>query len=281
MLWRNYDYDFLVFIMIIIRYGEIALKGRNRSSFEQILVNNIKLYLNENNLSYDKISKRRGRIFIHTDEKYDLSKVFGVVGFSHALITQSNLEDINKKVLEVIDFGDKTTFRVSVKRIDKKFKIKSNELEKKIGEYVLENTSAKVSLKDFQEEIGVEIYPKFSLIYCKKIKAIGGMPISSSKILYCYIEKDQDYLAAFFMMRRGSKVILISKKEIGETWLDKYYKLKSIKINSLNEIKELSKVIVLGQNVSNFKVLGDELIELRPLIALSDKEIKNKIEELK
>ena len=257
------------------------MKGKNRHFFEDKLVQNLKNYMNKNNFKFDKIVKRRGRIFIHTEEKHNLSKVMGVVSYSHALQCENKVEDMKNILMNLVsNYDDKVKFRVSVKRIDKKFNIKSNELEQKLGEFVFENSKAKVSLTKFNTEIGVEIYPEFTLIFDKKKKGIGGMPIGSSKKVFCYIESGNDLLAAFMMLKRGSDVTLLINGEIDTSWLMNYFDCTIKEIKNVSEIKKYTNLIVLGQNLSNFKVLTD-LIEIRPLIHLSDKEIKTKIEELK
>ena len=88
---------------VLVRYGEISLKGDNRNFFERKLVENIKKRLDEGKVKFSNIARPRGRIIIETAQKCScLKKVFGITSFSYAVSTNPEIEDIKKAALPLI-----------------------------------------------------------------------------------------------------------------------------------------------------------------------------------
>ena len=100
---------------IICRYGELALKGKNRFLFENKLISNIKACLEKNNMKYIKITKPPGRILIKTNSSCNsLKNIFGLVSFSQAISTNLDLNEIKKIAFK---FYKTPPFRISTQRI--------------------------------------------------------------------------------------------------------------------------------------------------------------------
>src|SRR5690554_4635996 len=134
--------------LILVRYGEIYLKGQNRPFFERTLVDNIKKVLG--NYGKAKVFKSQGRIYIEEipveRAALDaLSKVFGIIGINPAWKTKKDLEYI-KNMLKVIvedalekTTGENPTFKVESRRADKTFPMGSMDLNRDMGAFILQN----------------------------------------------------------------------------------------------------------------------------------------------
>ncbi len=193
---------------IICRYGELALKGKNRGLFENQLVTNIRDCLSRNGVSA-KITKVRGRIFVFTVDKdalVHLKNVFGLVSISSAVVCESTQEDIKKTVVgyveNIIKDSKPVTFRISTKRTDKNFQISSGDMDVSLGNVVGTTFKLKAKMKGADLDIGVEIHDK-TFIFHDKVDCYGGLPLGTGGNVACLIEKKEDLAAAWIFMRRG------------------------------------------------------------------------------
>ncbi len=194
--------------VILLRFGEIYLKGKNKGFFERTLLNNIKNVLAGLDLCVTKIS---GRYIITNFDEMDyelivskLTKVFGLISLSKAVEIETSKQNI-----ETFLKGFKTnakTFRVSVKRADKTFDVPSNEYERFLGGIVLSaNPHLKVKLKDYELEIVVEIRENGkTYILTENIQCAGGMPLGTSGRALVMLSGGIDSpVAAYQMAKRG------------------------------------------------------------------------------
>lgn len=201
---------------ILIRYGELTLKGKNRFEFERRLLNNIKNQLQDYDL---KIKKDRNRIYIEKvdahiiEEVSDILKnVPGVHSFAIADICEPTLQAIKDVALENFD-RSKPEFRVTVKRLDKQFEMMSDAIQREVGAHLLINNDGleglKVKLKKPEQEIKIEIHKDAAYVFSKHILAIGGLPIKSSGRAVVLLSGGIDSpVAAILAMKRGLKVTL-------------------------------------------------------------------------
>lgn len=174
--------------LIMVKYGEIILKGLNRPVFENVLVKNIRNSLK--NTDDVNIQKAQATIYIEPSdsEKTDiimerLSKIFGIVSIARAAVCEKNIDDICRKSLEYCGgrlSGKK--FKVVAKRADKGFALKSPEICDEVGGYLLENISGlSADMHDPDFTVRVEVRDFGAYVYCDedKIKGQGGMPIGT------------------------------------------------------------------------------------------------------
>lgn len=170
--------------LLLLRFGEIHLKGKNRRYFENVLLSNIRRAVEDYNCVVCAIN---GRYLVENydpkDEKKIISKVqkvFGLVSLSRAIEIDTDMKEIEKQLKTLRISGN--TFRVSVARADKTFPMRSSELEPLFGGFILDgNPHLKVSLKNFDVEVIVEIREnKKTYIISEKIPCLGGMPVSTS-----------------------------------------------------------------------------------------------------
>jgi thiamine biosynthesis protein ThiI len=196
---------------ILIREGEIFLKGKNRNQFEKQLLNNIKFKLK--NYEY-LINTSRNRLYIESfktsyinDIVDELKTVFGIHSISRCIKIKTDLENIFSLCSSIMPI--KGTFRVSVKRADKSIKYTSIELAKEIGgKILLQNPANSVDLENFEYELIIDIRENgYTYIYFEKIPGGGGLPVgSSNKGLVLLSGGIDSPVAAIMMSKRGMKV---------------------------------------------------------------------------
>ena len=193
---------------ILLRFGELYLKGNNRYIFENKLIENVKKSLSGIDFKFVKTFGR----YVITDyelEKQDeivsrLKTVFGLYSLSIADEVESNKELIIEKILNY-NVSDKT-FKVFVKRADKKFPLTSMELARQIGEKILEKyPTSKVDLYNPQIKINVDMRLNGkSYVFYDNIKCQGGLPLGSSgKGLLLLSGGIDSPVAGFLIGRRG------------------------------------------------------------------------------
>lgn len=194
--------------VIILRYGEIFLKGNNRKYFEDTLIKNIKNALSEYNIEIKKIS---GRYEItNFDEsklisiQQKLTKIFGIHSMSVATKVPSEVETILDCVKE-LDLSNKT-FRVTTKRASKIFPIHSMEFNCTVGDFILNNfAGAKVDLHTPQVEVKIDIRENgYTYISTNDIMCADGMPYGTAGKGMLLLSGGIDSpVAGFYMAKRG------------------------------------------------------------------------------
>ncbi|MFZ7130914.1 MAG: tRNA uracil 4-sulfurtransferase ThiI [Eubacteriales bacterium] len=201
--------------VILVRYGEISLKGLNKSYFIDMLVKNIKFALKE--IKNVKIEKIQGRFIVRlNEEEYDcalnrLKKVFGIVSISEAFCIEkklSEIEDISLLLMKRIQHD--ATFKVESRRADKKFLMDSQELSSYIGAHILKNTeNFKVDVKKPEYKLYIEIREK-AYLYHQIIFGLGGLPVGCSGIGTLMLSGGIDSpVAGYMMAKRGIKVVAV------------------------------------------------------------------------
>lgn len=202
--------------ILLVKNGEIALKGLNRSSFEDMLVKNIRWRLKP--LGKFTIKKAQSTInVIPQDESIDLDeacdqmkKIFGIAAFSRALVTEKDLEIIKRDAIEYLKdtLPYAKTFKVCAKRADKTFPYKSPDLQQELGGALLSAYShLKVDVHHPEITVTVEIREQNAFIHAKVIQGAGGMPIGSSGEGLLLVSGGIDSpVAGYMMARRGMKI---------------------------------------------------------------------------
>ena len=208
---------------IIIHYDEITLKGGNRPFFERVLMNNIREFIKETGCK--NIYKEGGKIIIEIDMdeigiqkiKEILKNIPGISNFYFTVSEEKDLEKINKKTAKLLNdylqTENKKTFKIEARRADKKFELKSPEINAKVGEFIFENTELKVDVHNPDIEVVVDIGYEQCFIYFEKIKGVGGLPVSTAGKLVSLLSGGIDSPVASFMMnKRGAKIIFVHFK---------------------------------------------------------------------
>lgn len=205
--------------IILVKNGELALKGLNRSSFEDILIKNMKRRLND--LGSFEFTKSQSTIMVDPlDDDIDLddavdivSRVFGIAALSRACVCEKDFEDIKATALSYLkdELEDAKTFKVEAKRSDKKFPMKSPEICRELGGFLLSkfrNLSVDVHNPDIT--VTVEIRDKYAFVRGNNIKGAGGMPTGTSGRAGILISGGIDSpVAAYMMAKRGIELCAI------------------------------------------------------------------------
>ncbi len=193
---------------VLIRYGELSTKGKNRKDFITRLYHNIKYALRDYpNLTYQKT---HDRIYIKlTDENTDeisdkLKRVFGISSFSFTEKVDSDIETIKETCLRIAKDSNKKTFKMMAKRHDKSFPMISDEINRACAGNILHNTDLTVDVHDPELLIRVEIHEKYTYITSDKIKGAGGYPAGiNGKVLLLLSGGIDSPVAAYELMKRG------------------------------------------------------------------------------
>ncbi|HHY82380.1 MAG TPA: tRNA 4-thiouridine(8) synthase ThiI [Clostridiales bacterium] len=175
--------------VILIRYGEIHLKGQNRPYFERVLLNNIKRALKD--ISGVKVLKAQGRFYVenYSDEAAvvdALTRVFGIVSISPAYKLDKDFDTITQYAQMIMkDFiansqKDVLTFKVESRRADKKFPMDSMTISRELGGRLLRQfPELKVDVHNPDMVLNVEVR-EYTYIYHEMIPCAGGMPVGTN-----------------------------------------------------------------------------------------------------
>ncbi|ABR48364.1 thiamine biosynthesis/tRNA modification protein ThiI [Alkaliphilus metalliredigens QYMF] len=201
--------------VLIIRYGEIMLKGDNKSFFEAKLTKHIRGAVKD--LGDVKVYKMHSRVYIdvedfNADEIIErVKKVFGVVCISPAVRFPVDFDVIKETALnqikeEMAQRGVKT-FKVESKRVDKKFPLKSPEMSREIGGYILENTEGlEVDVHNPEVRVYVEVR-ECSFVFTKKVYGFGGLPLGTNgKALLLLSGGIDSPVAGWLVAKRGVEI---------------------------------------------------------------------------
>ena len=205
--------------IILIKVGEIALKGLNRHSFEAVLIKNIKHRIRD--LGKFNVSVAQSTIYIEpVSDDIDLddvcekvSQVFGIVAFSRALVCEKDMDDILAQAPDYVYdalMGAKT-FKVESKRSDKRFPLKSPEISATVGGKLLEHfPHLKVDVKNPEVTVTVEVRDFGAYVRCGTIKGQGGIPVGTGGNAAILISGGIDSpVAAYMMSKRGIRLTAI------------------------------------------------------------------------
>ena len=199
--------------IILIKNGELALKGLNRSTFEDILIKNIRKRIKP--LGEFEYRKEQSTIsvipvddYIDMDEVSDrISRVFGIAAYSRALQVEKDMSVILENAPDYLaeQLKEAKTFKVEGKRSDKKFPLKSPEISAEVGGAILSKfPHLKVDVKNPDILVTIEIREKFAFIRGNQTKGAGGMPTGTAGKSAILISGGIDSpVAAYMMAKRG------------------------------------------------------------------------------
>jgi len=216
---------------IILHYGELTLKGCNRNSFVKKLRVNVRNKIISMGYSWEVVSIH-DRMFVEVPADFSddldmiaqkLADVPGIAWLSRVYWFSNNRYNIfeYKPDLSEIDtlieklahetYEKDKSFAIRVKRSDKRFQQTSNELEIQLATVVLKNTEWKtVNLKEADQYFYVDISSRGIAVHTNRIKAIGGLPVSSTGRIMCLLSGGFDSpIAAYLMAKRGCNIDFI------------------------------------------------------------------------
>ena len=201
--------------VISVSLGEIVLKGLNRKYFEDKLIKNMRRVLSD--LGEYKIYKEQGKVYIEGIYENNevainrLKKIFGLVYISPCIRVSTEMENIKEASYEIMKEELKTdnpvTFKVESSRSDKRYPLKSPEISRQVGGYVLsrfDNLSVDVHKPQIQLNVDVKEY---AYVYIRKERAYGGLPVGTNgKGLLLLSGGIDSPVAGFLMAKRGVEI---------------------------------------------------------------------------
>ncbi|MCY9188274.1 tRNA uracil 4-sulfurtransferase ThiI [Bacillus mojavensis] len=203
----NYDH-------ILIRFGEISTKGKNRKSFIERLKQNVRLVLKDYpTLKYFSNRDRMTITLNGVDPEVlfpHLKQVFGIQSFSLAIKCESRLDDIKTTALKAIkdQYQPGDTFKVATKRAHKQFELDTNEMNAEIGGHILRNTEGlTVDVRNPDIPLKIEIREEATFLTIRNEKGAGGLPVGSAGKAMLMLSGGFDSpVAGFYAMKRGLSV---------------------------------------------------------------------------
>ena len=197
---------------IMIRFGELSTKGKNKKDFIRILSDNVKnalkdwpelsfetrydhIYVGLNNLPYEPIIER-------------LQDVSGIRGLSLVYRASKDLEDIKDSALNLIKEEKGKTFKVKVKRGDKTYPLISDEITRIVAGHILRNVKdLKVDVHNPDILLSIEVRQEATYIFCKTYLGAGGYPLGvGGKTMHMLSGGIDSPVAAYLMMKRGVSI---------------------------------------------------------------------------
>jgi thiamine biosynthesis protein ThiI len=206
---------------IVLRYHEIALKGRNRPFFVRRLVDNVEGALA--GLPVGGVRRASARLLVPLHDaaawpavRARLRRVFGLANFSlahaHPLATRSGdataeIARLGAAIVASLRGVELPSFRVLTKRSDKQFALTSPEVNRLVGAAVQRATAAPVDLDDADVTVAIDILPGRAFFSVEKVEGAGGLPVGTSGRVCALLSGGIDSpVASWRMMRRGCRV---------------------------------------------------------------------------
>ena len=202
--------------IILCKYGEIALKGLNKSTFESMMIKTIRRRLAS--AGEFRITKSQSTLYVEplgdapdVDEfESRLSKIFGIVKLCRSGAVEKDIKAICEKAPEYLAdvLEGARTFKVNARRSDKKFPLKSPEICAELGGAILEKfPHLEVDVHEPQVTVTVEVREDYAFIHSDPVDGAGGIPVGSSGHAMLLLSGGIDSpVAVYVMARRGAVV---------------------------------------------------------------------------
>ena len=218
---------------IMVRFGELSTKGKNKKDFIRILADNIRRGLVDyKELSYEI---RYDHIYIALNgTDYDpvisvLKDISGIRSVSLVYRLEKDMAKIKADSLEMIKNEEGKTFKVLAKRSDKKFELTSEEITRAVASNILKNTSLKVDVHNPDIPLNIEIRDEAAYIFFKTYVCAGGYPLGvGGKTMHMLSGGIDSPVAAFLMMKRGVTIECIHFASPPYTQMGVIYKLEDL-----------------------------------------------------
>lgn len=205
--------------IILVKNGELVLKGLNRNTFEDILIKNMKKHLLP--IGDFTFTKSQSTIMVEPqnedidldDAASALEKVFGIAALSRAAVCEKDMADIIRTAKEYLadELSLAKTFKVEAKRSDKQFPLKSPQISSELGgELLAKFHNLKVDVHNPDVLVTVEVRDRYAFVRGNNIKGAGGMPTGTSGRAAVLISGGIDSpVAAYMMAKRGIELVAV------------------------------------------------------------------------
>ncbi|MEG1474816.1 MAG: tRNA uracil 4-sulfurtransferase ThiI [Longicatena sp.] len=200
--------DKIVYNHILVRFGELSTKGKNKKDFIKRLLQNVKNALRD----YEALTYERthDRLYImlngedHESVSKHLAKVFGISSFSFAIKVPSDIDEIIQTSLRVAQAFKGETFKIDTRRSYKLFPMMSDEINRSVAGEILRNTDLKVNVKTPELRIQIELHEEDTYIMTGRVQGSGGYPVGvGGKALVMLSGGIDSPVASYLTMKRG------------------------------------------------------------------------------
>lgn len=231
----KYDY-------IMIRFGELSTKGKNKRQFIHLLFSNIKHALKDFNSI--ELEERYDHIYVKiNDENYEdiitrLQDISGIQAMSLVYRCENDIEVIKNSVLELVKQEKGKTFKMTCKRSNKKFPLVSDEIIRKVAPVILKNTDLKVDVHNPDILVSIEVREEGTYIFTNSFKGLGGYPLGiAGKSMHMLSGGIDSPVAAYLLMKRGVTIECIHFASPPYTQEAVIYKLEDL-LKKLNRYQQ-------------------------------------------
>lgn len=205
--------------IVLVKYGEMALKGLNKKTFEDMLTKNIKRRIKS--LGRFICTSAQSTLYITPEEdNADLSevvdrvgKIFGIAALCRACVCEKDFDDITEKSVDYLSgiLSTASSFKVTAKRADKSFPMKSPDICRELGGVLLERfPNLHVDVNNPEITVTVEIRDTNAYVHAENIKGAGGLPVGSSGKAMLLLSGGIDSpVAGWMMAKRGVHIAAI------------------------------------------------------------------------
>ena len=199
---------------IIVRFGEMSTKGKNKRDFIASLARSIRHTLKEDEDKYEMII-RHDHIYLNLKQHIEdlenkLKDISGMYSFSLALKIDQDLDNILKVGIGIVKNEEGNTFKIRTKRIDKSYPYISDEINRKLAGEILKNSSKKVDVHNPDILLDIEIRDDGAYLFTKTIKGMGGYPSGTiGKCLVMLSGGIDSPVAAYLLLKRGVDITCI------------------------------------------------------------------------
>ena len=255
--------------ILIVKYGEIGVKGKNRYVFENKLIKNIKNILKP--IGKFDVYKEYGRIYVNLED-YDyeevveeVRKVFGIVGVCPAVRAEKDYKKLKELALEMLEEkiseGYKS-FKVESRRGDKSFELTSQEMSLDIGGYLLSQVKdrIKVDVRNPEIKIKCELRENHVMVYSDTIPGYGGLPLGTNGSAMSLLSGGIDSpVASWMVAKRGMELECIH-----------FHSYPFTSEKSQEKVKDLAKI--LAKYCSRVRLHKVNMLEIQKAIGLKCRE---------
>lgn len=234
---------------IMIRFGELSTKGKNKKDFIARLDLNIRRALSEfTGLTYER---RYDHIYIALNgNDYEpiierLKDVSGIHAMSLVFKCNSDIEDIKKSSLELIKQESGKTFKLTCKRSDKNFPLVSDQIVRMVAPVILKSTDLTVDVHNPDILLSIEVRDEATYIFTKTFLGAGGYPLGIAGKAMMMISGGIDSpVASYLLLRRGISIECIHFASPPYTQVGVIYKLEDI-LTKLNRYQNPIKLHIV------------------------------------
>ncbi len=277
-------------MVVLCRYGEIFLKGGNRSFFERLLVSSITAFMERDHVPGQVLSLRN-RIVIETDDYCRfLSRVFGIISFSPVVRTPFNpqfpqLDQIVDAAVSLLSSRSFSSFKVRAQRLTPAGQLSSIQINERVGAALVERFGVRVDLEEPSITVGIEIIDEYAYVFVDTCPGPGGLPVGVSGTVIVLMDERYAELSALLMMKRGCEVVGAGNKVREFSILDFFIPsgFRFIPLHSGLVLDTIAQsvgalALVASSHVRDIS-LNTQLPILNPLAGMNEEEAASKLHE--